>query len=179
MKHGPLWISVLSTWLILCFPIVAIGGETSEEIGDAVQILLPAIAFGMTYLQDDSAGRLQFTQSFVATIGLTHGLKRTINRTRPNGGSFSFPAGHVSAAFSGAAFLEKRYGWRVSLPAYIGAAYVGWSRIDSDQHFTEDVLTGAAIGIATTYYFTRPQEDIILHTAFSKTFYGLIVEKRW
>ena len=179
MKHVFLGVSMLSAWFVFASPIVSMGGETSEETGDAVQILIPAIAFGMSYLQDDSVGRLQFARSFMTTLALTHGLKRAINRTRPNGGSFSFPAGHVSAAFSGAAFLEKRYGWRMGLSAYIAASYVAWSRVDADQHFTGDVLAGAALGIATTYYFTRPRKDVIVQLAFSERFYGLTIEKRW
>ena len=61
-----------------------------------------------------------------------HSLKRITNKERPNGGDYSFPSGHTSAAFTGAGFIEKRYGLKVGIPAYILASYVGWSRVYSN-----------------------------------------------
>jgi len=51
--------------------------------------------------------------------------------------------------------LSSEYCWR-SIPAYIGAAFVGWSKVEgeSDKHDATDVLAGASIGILSSYYFT-------------------------
>ena len=126
-----------------------------ERTGDLVQMIVPAVAFGMTFQKGDAEGRTQFYKSFVTTIGATHLLKNTIDAKRPNGSDNSFPSGHTSAAFQGAAFIHARYGFDHAWPAYAAAAFVGYSRVYSDNHHTRDVIAGAALGIATSFYFTQ------------------------
>lgn len=78
---------------------------------------------------------------------LTGGLKLAADRTRPDGRSFSFPSGHTSVAFTSATLLQKHLGWKVGVPAFAAAAYVGGSRIADNHHYLSDVLFGAALGI--------------------------------
>ncbi|MGB3398652.1 MAG: phosphatase PAP2 family protein, partial [Candidatus Deferrimicrobiaceae bacterium] len=40
------------------------------------------------------------------------------------------------------------------IPAYLAAAFVGYSRVEADEHWTKDVLAGAAIGIVSGFIFT-------------------------
>ena len=87
---------------------------------------------------------------------MTHGLKILINKERPNGGDYSFPSGHTSAAFTGAAFIEKRYGYKVGVPAYLLASFVGWSRVNANKHDYWDVLGGIIIGYGSAYIFAKP-----------------------
>ena len=88
---------------------------------------------------------------------ITHGLKRIINKERPkNGGGYSFPSGHASAAFTGASFIERKYGFKYGIPSYLLASYVGWTRIQANKHDKWDVLGGAIIGIGSAYIFTKP-----------------------
>ena len=142
--------------------IPRVSAETSaESVGDILQIALPAAAFGMTFGYDDPGGRTQFYKSFFSTLGTTYALKLMVDKERPDGGNMAFPSGHTSAAFSGASFIQRRYGWKYGVPAYAAAAYVGWSRIDADAHYVEDVVAGAAIGIAFTYIFTTPYDSAI------------------
>jgi membrane-associated phospholipid phosphatase len=143
---------VANLWL--CMPVYA--SDDIELAGDVIQILLPATAGGLTLYKNDREGLIQFSESFLTTLGATYTLKLTVDKKRPNGGSQSFPSGHTSAAFSGASFLQRRYGWKYGLPAYLSASFVGWSRIESDNHYVEDVLAGAAIGVLSTYLFTDP-----------------------
>ncbi len=174
--------SVLVVWVFfasLSFPSQASGGESEKVAGDVIQVLIPTLAYGLTFGKDDPEGRNQFYKGFLTTLTVTHAMKRLVNSTRPNGSRFAFPAGHVSAAFSGAAFLGKRYGWRYGLPAYLGAMYVGWSRVDSDEHFTEDVIAGAAIGMAASYYFTQARADFRVFLASAQDGYFLMIQKRW
>ena len=42
------------------------------------------------------------------------------------------------------------------MPAYLGAAYVGWSRVELEAHHPHDVFAGAAVGILSSYLFTTP-----------------------
>jgi membrane-associated phospholipid phosphatase len=78
---------------------------------------------------------------------LTLGLKVAIDRDRPDGGERSFPSGHTSATFASAAVLDSHFGWKVGIPAYAVAGFVGWTRIRDNQHWLTDVVFGSAIGI--------------------------------
>ena len=128
-----------------------------EKSGDIIQIALPVSAFFSTIIwQDDQKPTYQFMKTMGVSFVITHGLKRIINKERPNGGNYSFPSGHTSAAFTGAAFIERKYGLKYGIPSYILASYVGWSRIHANKHDKWDVLGGAIIGIGSTYLFTKP-----------------------
>jgi membrane-associated phospholipid phosphatase len=79
---------------------------------------------------------------------ITDGIKVATNRTRPDGRSYSFPSGHTSSAFASAAVLHSHFGWKVGVPSYLIATYVGSSRMANYRHFATDVLFGAGIGLA-------------------------------
>jgi membrane-associated phospholipid phosphatase len=78
----------------------------------------------------------------------TYAIKLATNRTRPNGDSHSFPSGHASASFATAMVLQDHYGWKVGLPAFLAAGYTAASRVVDNQHWTSDVVFGAALGVA-------------------------------
>jgi len=138
---------------------VARGEEPIPGAGDVLQLLIPATGYAATWLLDDEEGREQFYWSAGTSLALTYSLKYTIDERRPNGGSHSFPSGHTSSAFQGASFIQQRYGWRYGLPAYLGAAYTGWSRVELEAHHPHDVFAGAAVGILSSYLFTTPWHD--------------------
>ncbi len=79
---------------------------------------------------------------------LTTGVKIAASRTRPSGGEFSFPSGHTSAAFASATVLSEHFGWKMALPAYSVAGFIGWTRIRDRSHWLSDVVFGSAIGVA-------------------------------
>ncbi|MDQ1087944.1 phosphatase PAP2 family protein [Siphonobacter sp. SORGH_AS_1065] len=85
---------------------------------------------------------------------LSYGLKRIIQYPRPNGDdNLSFPSGHTSVAFTGAAVLSKEYGeqsvW-YSIAGYGIATSVAGMRVLNDKHWVADVLFSAGLGIAST-----------------------------
>ena len=125
-----------------------------ETAGDVLQYVLPAVTAGLVAEHHDTRGAIQFGESFALTLGTTYALKISIDETRPNGGRYSFPSGHTSSTFSCAEFLRRRYGWSYGVPAYLAAAFVGYSRVESRNHYTRDVVAGAAIGILSSYIFT-------------------------
>jgi len=128
-----------------------------EKSGDILQIALPVIAATSTFFyKDGQKGGLQFAKAMVVSIVVTHALKTIINKKRPNGGNYAFPSGHTSAAFTGAAFIEKRYGFKIGIPAYLLASYVGVTRVNAKKHDYWDVLAGAIVGIGSSYLFTKP-----------------------
>ena len=139
-----------------------------EKIGDNLQIALPVWAFASIYIyKDNQKAPLQFIKTMGSSFIVTHSLKRIINKERPNGGSYSYPSGHTTAAFTGAAFIEKRYGLKAGVPAYILASYVGWSRVYSKNHDYYDVVAGALLGIGSAYIFTKPFKNKIELTTSS------------
>ena len=76
----------------------------------------------------------------------TFGLKLVVNDERPNGDNFSFPSAHTASSFCVASVLDEFYGPQVGVPAYIGAAFVGWRMMDSGDHWASDVLFGGTLG---------------------------------
>jgi len=176
--------TVVFALLITLFltPLKAHGESNAEKAGDIVQVLIPATAFIATLSLDDHEGTAAFLKSFAVNQGITSALKYAINKPRPEGnGDYSFPSGHTSAAFQGATFIAIRYGWRYGIPAYLGAAYVGWSRIEgeSDKHDIYDVAAGAAIGILSSYYFTKPYKGVEIVPFAGSGALGFSMCKRW
>jgi membrane-associated phospholipid phosphatase len=78
---------------------------------------------------------------------VTQGIKLAVDRTRPDQGRYSFPSGHTSSSFATATVLQRQLGWKVGLPAYALATYVGGSRMTENKHFASDVIFGAALGV--------------------------------
>lgn len=69
---------------------------------------------------------------------------------------FSFPSGHATAAYSMCAAVAVVIGRRpLAMALAVLAALMAFSRVYLSQHFTEDILAGAAIGCtvsAGVYY---------------------------
>lgn len=143
-------------------------------------VLIPAAAYGTTFIFDDGAGRTQLYKSFVTNLVVTQGLKFAIKKDRPDGSDkSSFPSGHTSIAVQGATFIYQRYGLAYSAPAYIAAAYVGYSRIQAKKHYDVDVLAGAAIGAITSIYFTDTYKGVTVTPVTSKGYYGIALSRNW
>jgi membrane-associated phospholipid phosphatase len=79
--------------------------------------------------------------------GTTYALKYSIRRVRPDDTSFSFPSGHTAVSFASATVLQRHFGWKIGVPAYAPASYVGASWIQAKRHYFSDVAFGAALGI--------------------------------
>ncbi|MCP5144474.1 MAG: phosphatase PAP2 family protein [Gammaproteobacteria bacterium] len=152
---------------------------TVETTGDVLLFALPAITLGTTLYLHDGDGSWQFGKGFAANLAATVALKKTVDKTRPNGKGESFPSGHSSVTFQSAAFLHRRYGLRYAWPAYAAASYVAWSRVDSDNHYTVDVVAGAALGIASAMLFTQPYKNATVTPVAGAGFYGINVAAQW
>lgn len=131
-----------------------------EDTGDVLQLALPITAGIMTLIHKDYKGTKKLAFSYATTLALTYSLKKITKKKRPEGRNLydSFPSGHTSSAFSGASFIQRRYGWDYGIPAYILASLVAVSRTEAPDGFHDfwDVFAGAAIGIGSTYIFTKP-----------------------
>lgn len=145
-----------------------------ERAGTVLMFGVPAAALLATWALDPAAGTATEQEPrwllmggsprhdlllALARAGATTGiLKYAVDETRPNGGRYSFPSGHATAAFTGAEFIRKEYGWQWGAPAYLAAGFVAWSRVKADKHYTHDVVAGAAIGILVNHDFWRREE---------------------
>lgn len=132
--------------------------KTDEHDYDADTLAwaIPTFGLGLTWAYGDPQGTGQFFEGYLTTATLTVVFKRTVPEHRPNlsPSTESYVSGHTSSAFGGAAFIQMRYGWGWGLPAYLGAIYVGRSRIEEQAHFPSDVYRGAALGIIDAAIFT-------------------------
>jgi membrane-associated phospholipid phosphatase len=152
----------------------------AKDDGSVLRVLIPVVAYGSTSYMHDHDGRIQFYKSFFTDIATTYALKNIIGKTRPNGkDDESFPSGHTSVAFQGAAFIHERYGLKYAAAAYLGASYVGWRRVATDNHYPIDVVAGAAIGIASSFIFTKPYKGFVVTPLADEGFNGIAVSKQW
>ena len=178
MSHKHYAASILlSSGLMLNSPLCVANDSDLERAGDIIAVAIPALAYGSTYYKDDKDGRKQFYASFATNLAATQLLKSTIDKQRPNGSDDnSFPSRHVSVAFQGASFMHKRYGLQYSIPAYVGAGFVAYTRLEVDEHDTTDVLAGAALGIASSMFLTKSYNDNLhIATDLAPNYYGLSV----
>lgn len=168
---------LLTSGVIVTLPAHA-DSSTTSKVGDVLSFAIPAAAYGSTYYMDDKEGRQQFYYSFATNVAATYALKTVIDKERPDGSDDdSFPSGHTSRAFQGASFIHKRYGLEYSIPAYIGAGFVAYSRVEADEHDVADVVAGAALGVASSMYLTKSYYDDQVHIAtnLAPDYYGVSV----
>ncbi|QFU22813.1 phosphatase PAP2 family protein [Shewanella eurypsychrophilus] len=157
--------SLFSTMVIAKSEILQTNTGTISEIGDWMQIIIPTGAMVGSLAIGDTEGAWQLTKGLGTSATITHGLKFVYRKMRPDGTKpNSFPSGHTSAAFAGAAYLHHRYGDAWAVPAYGAAVFVGFSRVHANRHFIDDVMAGGAISVLTSLYFTEPyhQSDLML-----------------
>ncbi len=65
--------------------------------------------------------------------------------------------------------MQRRYGWKYGIPAYLVAGFVAYSRIEGihDRHDGWDVLGGILVGLGSTYLFTTPYQKEHLELTFN------------
>ena len=88
--------------------------------------------------------RAQLLGGFITDV-----TKVIVQRQRPNGANYSFPSGHTTSAFASAAVLQRHFGYKVGVPAYLLGGYIATSRMADNRHYPSDLLVGAAVGIVS------------------------------
>ena len=144
----------------------------TEKAGDILAVSMPlsVMLFTAAY-ETGTEGLSNFTLAFILSQAEVAGLKAIVHKRRPNGVCCnSFPSGHASSAFVAAAFVHARYQSMWSIPMYLLAGYVGYSRFYADKHYREDVAAGALIGVANAFLVTK---------AYNVESTGHLFEKNW
>jgi undecaprenyl-diphosphatase len=123
----------------------------------------PALLFGglLAIAVFDVAGpgtaRLALA-ALLPTNLVVEGMKRAVNRTRPDGerkrSNASFPSSHAANAFALAWVFARRWR-RPSAAFWLAAGVVAFSRLYLNRHYLSDVVVGAAVGIACAILAAR------------------------
>ncbi|MDE6670263.1 MAG: phosphatase PAP2 family protein [Muribaculaceae bacterium] len=161
------WRYILCVLLCTSIQLTALADESRFErshsqkiVGYTTDVLLvgmPLAALTGVLIEHDWQGLVQGSYTAALTGGVTLLLKYTVKEERPDYSNFhSFPSGHAATTFATAAFIQRRYGWKLGVPAYVLATYTGWGRVFAKKHHWWDVVAGAAIGTGSAYLFTRP-----------------------
>jgi membrane-associated phospholipid phosphatase len=107
---------------------------------------------------------------YVVSTIITQGAKRIIQRERPfttysfiikrgEGGGYSMPSGHTSAAFNTATALSLWCPkWYVIAPSFLWASAVGYGRMYQGVHYPSDVLVGALVGSGSAWLAYKAQK---------------------
>ena len=134
--------------------------QTRHRVDQSTDYLMfvPGLTgMAISLYERDYQGLKQLALSGATSAAVNYLLEVSIKKDRPDhSGSHAFPSTHVAASFTGAAFLQRRYGWKWGIPAYLLSSYVGWGRIYAKKHDIWDVLAGAAIGAGASLVYTRP-----------------------
>ena len=166
--------------------------KTMKGVSFSVYPVMPASIIGIWshgYFTKDKAMMRNGYKSAIAigfALSVSTGLKYLVNRTRPfkeypndiiqrdNVGLASFPSGHSTAAFATATALSLSYKkWYVTVPSYLYAGFVGYSRMRLGVHYPSDVLAGALTGIGSGFLVWKI--DKMISKSKAKT-PGLIID---
>jgi len=140
----------VATWVQTTQPSTWVGGDTYGSQWTHIPVAIAWWAIGGLAGSDKTAaaGR-DLLRAQLSVVSWTYAIKFAADRTRPNGDPHSFPSGHSSTSFASAMVLQEHYGWKLGLPAFLLAAYTSTSRVLDNQHWSSDVVFGAAVGIAS------------------------------
>jgi undecaprenyl-diphosphatase len=130
----------------------------ASNVGRPANVLGVLLAIA---LLDAAAGPATVRLALLAvapTNLVVEGMKRTVNRTRPDGehkrSNASFPSSHAANAAAIAWIFSRR--WRRLAPAFWALALtVAWSRVYLNRHYLSDVVVGLAIGMACAWLAPR------------------------
>ncbi len=140
----------VATWVQTNQPSTWAGGNEygSQWVHIPVAVAWWAIA-GLAGSQKNADAGRDLLRAQLSVVSWTYAIKYAVDRTRPNGDPRGFPSGHASTSFASAMVLQEHYGWRLGLPAFLLAGYTAGSRVIANQHWTSDVVFGAAVGLAS------------------------------
>ena len=140
---------------------------TIFNIAAPVAVFIAGVAKHNTELKKDAA---YMVGSFILSSAITQVTKKIVKRKRPfdeysfivkrsDGGGYSFPSGHTSAAFTTATSLSLYFPkWYVIVPSYLWASSVAYARMYQGVHYPTDVFAGAVVGAGSAWLGWKVQK---------------------
>jgi membrane-associated phospholipid phosphatase len=146
-------------------------GRLGNAFGDS-RYVLPALGAGyligrLTNKPGLSRTAIRAGEATILAGSVAAALKYAVGRNRPSGegesdrfqpfgGPASFPSGHTTVAFAVATAIadETPDPW-TDLALYSLATATAFGRVNSDRHWTSDVLAGALVGHLTGRWLSR------------------------
>lgn len=172
--------------VFVCFTSLQAKENKFEAFGDLFKLMPLYVAIATISIQDWK-GLLQLSLGTLATQLTTEGIKsldewyaRRGNESsmmwarRPGFNDFKgMPSGHSAGAFSGAAFVYYRYGWKAAIAPIVLATLTAASRVQAKKHSILQVSIGAGIAWGFAYLFTAPyQSNFWISPIFEKDSQG-------
>ncbi len=124
--------------------------------------LVVRVADALDHRSDRAASLVRIAEGAAAASVAVSVVKIAVGRARPYqtpgdqdvvrpfSGNSSFPSGHTALAFGIASAIDRETSARwVPYVVYPLAGLVGWSRLRDGEHWSSDVVAGAALGFWT------------------------------
>jgi len=104
------------------------------------------------------------TFSIIGAVSVCSLLKWVVNRERPCGNTSrfnsSFPSGHATGAFAFSYIVAKQYP-KLTIPLYLTATTIAFSRVYLGKHYITDVLAGGALGTASGWIVMKNNNTLL------------------
>ncbi len=125
--------------------------------------------FFYTFLKKKNFKNVLFVGiSILSAAIITNLIKIIIKRPRPydvhtylnihqiDAGGYSFPSGHTTEVFAlAAAMLLATQSFKKSIPFYLWAILIAYTRMAFGVHYPTDILGGMIVGISTPFIFYK------------------------
>ncbi len=138
--------------------------ESLNVIGHPwTQLGVSALWYGLSKKDKDefNAERAKAMIAALSVAGVaTMGAKAIRDNDSPNGKDWAWPSGHAASSFTVASMLYEFYGPNVGLPAYALASVISYRMLDTGDHWTSDVVFGAAIGWVVGHTFADRHKQL-------------------
>ena len=151
--------------------------QAMSNVSFSAYIVSPIVPISMlsvgllTSNADLSVAGAQVGAGLLLSFATTYVTKKIVERPRPYISypddlnpleyetSYSFPSGHTSTAFATATSLSLQFRkWYITIPAFIWAGTVAYSRMYLGVHYPSDVIVGILVGVASSYLTYKIQQ---------------------